>query len=146
MGIGKFIAYFIIYSAIVLLGGFAFWKEKNEAKDAFTKGKPIEGNSLDTLLRKIQISSGFEINTIKWRRALMAAIPAVLLVFLIVFKRLPEPREFVLSFIIVFSLIYVLLKLHEKLNVQVSYNNIKEAVNLIREKINNPIKLSDIRF
>jgi hypothetical protein len=146
MSLGKIAAYFTLYGTWIILGGFAFYKEKNEAKHAYMQGEPKESNSVLTLLRKIQISSGFEINTIKWRRALLAAVPAVLLVFLLVLLRFPTPRECILSFLIVFSLFYILLKLHQKINVEASFNNIKKGISLIREKTENPIQLSDLKI
>ncbi len=146
MTLGTIAAHFILYGTWIILGSFAFYKERNEAKHAYMQGEPKETNSVQTLLRKIQISAGFEINTIKWRRGILAAVPAVLLVFLIVLLRFPTPREFILSFLIIFSLFYILLKLHQRINVESSFNNIKKGLMLVREKIENPIKLSDLKI
>ena len=142
----RLMAYFILYGTWIVLGGFAFYKERNEAKHAYIQGEPKEKNGIQTLLRKLQISAGFEINTIKWRRAILAAVPTVLLIFLIALLRFPTPREFILSFLIVFSLFYILLKLHQRFNVEACFNNMKKGLELLRGKINKPVELSDLRF
>lgn len=95
-------ALIILISVLVFFALFALYFEKIDQKNAYSMGKHEDGDSIDRTLYKLRICVEYDMKTIKWRRILLATGTAVTLLFLLVHRRLPEPREFLLYFVIIF--------------------------------------------
>lgn len=70
------------------------------------EGKYRPGDSVETILNKIDLLGEVENNTVKWRRCLLLAYVATWFVFLLAFRKFPGILEFFLVLILVFLPFY----------------------------------------
>lgn len=96
------IALIVLLCILVFFSIFAIIFEFKDQHNAYTLGKSSENDSINASVRKLHICMTYDTKTIKWRRILLASAMAVLLLFGLVHRRLPEPRELLLYFVIIF--------------------------------------------
>ena len=95
-------ALIILFSVIIFFFIFAIFFENKDQSNAYTLGKMSEKDNINDSIRKLKICLTYDTKTIKWRRILIATSLALLLIFGMVHRRLPEPREMLLYFVIIF--------------------------------------------
>ena len=102
-------------SILILVAFIVFWlvfaiiKEKSDQEHAYAAAKVGENDSLSSALRKVRYCMTYEVRTIKWRRALMSAAIATILLFLLCWQRLPTPQEIITHMLVmtaVFSAVW----------------------------------------
>jgi hypothetical protein len=92
----------LLYIILLSLFIFACYKENKEYNDSFILGKYLKGQSINRMLKNIKICMSYDFKTIKWRRIFISSIISTILIFMIVFYRIPEQSEFLLFLIIIF--------------------------------------------
>jgi len=92
----------ILICIIIFFSIFAVIFEIKDQHNAYTLGKASEKDTVGDSLRKLKICMTYDTKTIKWRRILLATTAAVIFIFGIVCRRLPETRELLLYFVIIF--------------------------------------------
>jgi hypothetical protein len=95
-------ALIILFSVLIFFSIFALFFEIKDQSNAYTLGKMSEKDNINESIRKLKICLTYDTKTIKWRRILIATAIALLLIFGMVHRRLPEPREMLLYFVIIF--------------------------------------------
>lgn len=86
---------------------FAIFGELKWHDDSFSKAKFRDRDSIHSSLRKIVMCIDCDSKTIKWRRTLIAATIATILIFSLVHVRLPSPKEFLLYILLIFIVFYI---------------------------------------
>jgi len=81
---------------------FAIRSEIIEYNDAFVKCKPKTKDNLKIIKYKIENCLDYDLKTIKWRRVVISTI----LCIIIIFRKLPSSKEFLLYFFIIFITFY----------------------------------------
>lgn len=81
---------------------WAIFFENKDQPNAYTLGKSQETDRLYDSIRKLKICMSYDTKTIKWRRILLATTISVAGIFFFVLRRKPEPRELLLTFVIIF--------------------------------------------
>lgn len=112
----------IIIGFFTFLLIYAFIFEYRDGNHSFFLGKPNDKDNINTILMKIDICTRYELNMVKWRRFFICAYFITLIIFFIVYHRVPSAKEFLLYIVIIFS---VLLLNHKNYNCIIT----KEAVN-----------------
>ena len=64
---------------------------------AYAGSKPNNTDSVNTLLDKINIAADADMNTIKWRRSYIVATVSTFIIWISIFKRVPEYWEALIS-------------------------------------------------
>jgi len=120
----------------IILFYYAYNKDIKEGADAYIDGNPKNNNNVPTLLQKVLVCCGYDMNTIKWRGALMTTIPIIILIFLTILSRLPSPQEYIISFIIIFSIIYGYKTINMEIHAKKSYEYAEKCVKLLEKQYN----------
>jgi len=82
---------------------FAFICEYREQKNAYISAIPKENDTIYASLRKLRYLMTYEVRVIKWRRSLLAAFISTILIYLIVWNKIPNTRELILHIILLTS-------------------------------------------
>jgi hypothetical protein len=96
-----------IKSLIILISFIVFWflfaitKERSEQKNAYVAAKNRENDSISTSLRKIRYCMTYDLRTIKWRRSLIRASIVTLMLFTILWNRMPTSTELITHILII---------------------------------------------
>lgn len=94
-----------LYIVIILIFIFAVYREKIDSPHLYINAIPNENDSKSMLYKKLTRCLNYEITTIKWRRSYICAVISTVLIFLMVYYRIPEPKEIVL-YILIFYIVY----------------------------------------
>src|SRR3972149_8590262 len=124
--------FLIIFTIVAVV--YAYSKEISESHHAYEKGVPNTKINIYGLLDKILICCGYDFQIVKWRLTLLVTIGIMILLFVFLFSRIPSPREYIISFIIIFSLVYMSRDFITKIHTEQTYNYIKTCINLIKKK------------
>ncbi len=145
----------IIFIIFIFVIGYVVYKERQalgcgnffEGKDCDNaNGKAVRGTSPHpgddtlTLLNKIDVAANYHSRFVQWRVFFLLAISCMLILWLVIFKRLPTLWEGSVGFIILF-LAFILtssfykfhLSDHIKTNIEQCTNSLR---NMPRQKIN----------
>ena len=87
-----FIAYWV---------AFAFVNERTEQKNSYIAGEAKEKDSINSSLRKIRYCATFDLRTVKWRRSIISATIVTILLFLLLWMRLPSPSEIIIHILVI---------------------------------------------
>ena len=95
-------ALIIFFSVLCFFFVFAIFFEIKDQKNAYILGKMSEKDNVNDSIRKLKICLTYDTKTIKWRRLLVTTSVVLLLIFGMIHRRIPEPREILLYFVIIF--------------------------------------------
>jgi len=101
------IANLIVLSLLIFFCTYALYKEYKEHDEAFTLNKAKENDTLWSSLRKLEKCLDYDKKTIKWRRVLLSTVLCITLLFIILHKRLPTTKEFIIYLFFIFIVFYV---------------------------------------
>jgi hypothetical protein len=101
------IANLIVLSLLIFFCTYALYKEYKEHDEAFTLNKAKENDTLWSSLRKLEKCLDYDKKTIKWRRILLSTVLCITLLFIILHKRLPTTKEFIIYLFFIFIVFYV---------------------------------------
>lgn len=102
----------------------------------YVKGKPNSLDDIITLLEKIKISSRYEKNSVKWRRSFILSLISTILIFLILFHRLPDGKETLITLAILYFLFYISLDFFQHYVTKYAIKQIDLAISLLKDKLN----------
>lgn len=102
---------------------------------AYVKGRPFTRDSPDTLLDKISLSSSYENNTVKWRRCLIFSFFVTVIIFLLVFSRLPCGKELLICVLILYCCMYFMLSFYQNEISRPATRQIDVSIDLLRDKL-----------
>jgi len=97
----------IVFCSVIIFAIYAIYFEYTESYHAYRFNEPELTDSPISSLRKIKNCINYEINTIKWRRTLLASFISTFMIFLLVLQRFPTTKEMVLYFGIIFLVFYL---------------------------------------
>lgn len=97
----------IVLAVLIFFVGFAACFEYGEQRNAYLLGEPKEKDSIVRSLSKVETCLTYDLKTIKWRRTLIAAAIAVLLIFGLIHGRVPNGKELLLHFVFIFLAFYI---------------------------------------
>jgi len=125
----------LVYTAFILLFLYAIWKEATEGDDCYTRAIPKDTNQIGTLLRKIGICTKYEDNVVRWRKAYIIAFVGCIVIFLVLGRRIPTPRELVLTTFVLLVVAYgcsiVDMRYHRQVQAHVH-----KGISLIKQRLN----------
>lgn len=107
------------------------------------KGRGSPDESIDQLLNRIYWVADADGRTSKWHRAFFISILATCLIVLVIFHRIPTPREIILLILIIFvsSLaVFGFFRFHSD---RFAPYYIRQNINFARQKLNLPAKYTD---
>ena len=79
---------------------FAIYYEIKEQRHSYKDAENDKNDNILKSLRKIRYCYTYDMRSIKWRRSLISAVIAMILLFTIVWNRKPTPSEFILHLLI----------------------------------------------
>ncbi len=83
------------------------WNEtRNECASDVYRIDPKEGDTVPDLIQRLWNYTHIDLEKVFWRRSLLYAGVATLVIFFIMEQRVPEPIEFIVSFLILYVLFY----------------------------------------
>ena len=86
-------------SILILIAFIAFWiayavkSERKAQENAYSAAKKRDEDSISSSLRKIRYCVTYDLRTIKWRRSLISAGIVTVLLFALVWRRMPSSTE-----------------------------------------------------
>ena len=98
-------ALLVIITVIASWMVFAVRSEILEQRNAYTAAKVRDNDTIHASLRKMRYCLTYDMRTIKWRRSLMSSGIVTLLLFLLLWQRLPSSSEF-LTHILVVTIVF----------------------------------------
>lgn len=121
----------LIYVVLIGFLIFALWMEKRDVfcsnptegdgkcgvgmGTSYSAGRPESDDSFQTLLKKIRLTSRYELNSIIWRRAFIIAAISAFLVLYIYKKRMPSGLQLGASFLVIYIVCYLVINAFQKL-------------------------------
>ena len=96
-------------SSLILAGFLIFWiifaviKERKEQKNAYAAAKTRDTDSISSALRKIRYCMTYDLRTIKWRRALLSAGIVTVMLFMLVWRRIPSSSELITHMLLIMA-------------------------------------------
>lgn len=94
-------------SLVIVIGFTMFWvfialsHERKDQQNAYIAAKSRREDSIPSALRKIRYCTTYDLRTIKWRRSLISAFIVTILLFSIIWRRLPTPSEFICHILLI---------------------------------------------
>ena len=104
---------------------------------AYAYGSPEPGDTKDELLTKVRITARYEMNSIHWRRAFVAAFVSSFVILYIMYSKLPNGLDLITGFIVIYIIVYLTLTLFQKWVAEpalVQMDNIIAALEAIETK------------
>ena len=80
---------------------FAVRAERDEQKNAYTAAQTRGVDSISSALRKIRYCATYDLRTIKWRRSLISAVIITIMLFALLWQRLPSSSELLTHVILI---------------------------------------------
>jgi hypothetical protein len=102
----------------------------------YINGMGNDKDDIPVLLNKIELNANIDENTVKWRRCLVLAIISSILLFLIVFSKLPSGSELMMSILIIFLVFYFSFSFYQWHYTKFPAFNIYKNINILRKKLN----------
>lgn len=102
---------------------------------AYYRGRPFTRDTPDILLDKISLSGGYENNAVKWRRCLIFSLLVTLIIFLLVFTRLPSGKELLICVLVLYCCMYFMLSFYQNQISRYATRQIDVSLDLLRDKI-----------
>ena len=101
----------------------------------YIKNKGDKGDSVSELLTKISSGANYDAKSVKWRRSIILAFIASILICLVVLRKLPSGFEFFTMMILIFLVIYGSFSYYKFHYDKFPIHNIRQNVEMIREKL-----------
>lgn len=92
----------IMYIIVFFFVLFAVKFEKNDYANAYDLSKPKKSDNPKRILKKIRIATSYDNHTIKWRRIYVSSVFSTVLIFLIIYQRIPSQKELLLYIAIIY--------------------------------------------
>lgn len=138
----------IAYTVAIIVVLYALWMEwrdltqsSSQAKQglgygaSYAPGKVIQGDTLNIILNKIRLSALYDINGVQWRRCIIFSFVAVILLFLILFCRLPNGAQLLSAMLILYLLLYIMISGYQQFIASYAIKQIDESIALIRAMV-----------
>lgn len=93
----KYISIFIVFLVI-----FAVLSEKSHRRNSYILGEPRSGDSIVRSLRKLETCVRYDISTVKWRMAFLAAVISTICIYILLHRKIPTDKECLLTIIPIF--------------------------------------------
>ena len=100
---------------------------------AIIGGKPSKYDDVDTLLKKIRISSRYDEASVYWRRSIVFSTLLLFTLLLFILRRLPTGVEILTSFVIIYLFIYLFLVYYQEALSKPATKQVDEATELLSE-------------
>lgn len=138
-----------IGGAIACFIGYAIYKERqalgcpnipngtdcDNANGKAVKGtKPLPGDTLTDIYKKIKEAADFADKWVVWRISFLSSVICTYLSYFFIYHRLPNIYEAVMSMFVITSIIYFVLNFYKFHLINHAKNNITEGVNIIAQK------------
>lgn len=145
------IASVVVYSIFIYFLWFALTKESNDincrdskgkicGKDmgrAYVHGKLDESDDINTLLKKLKMTSRYEINSILWRRCFIVAIISSIILIFVLKNRMPTGIELTAGFLIIYIVMYMTLTYFQQKISKPALKQLDELVEKIKSTSQN---------
>lgn len=102
---------------------------------ALAPGQPEEGDTLEQLLDKISFTTRYEHNTVVWRRAFISSAIIVFIVLYVILRRFPRALEFLSGMIIAFTVLYATILIYQPLTTDKAVNQVDELIIEVKKRI-----------
>lgn len=113
-----------------------FCGECGDGKGKFyIKNKGDENDSVSELLTKISNGASYDFKTVKWRRSIILAIVASILISLVVLQTIPSGHTFFMMVVLIFLVFYGSFSYYKFHYDKFPVHNIKQNVEMIRKKL-----------
>lgn len=99
-----FLIIFLVFWAV-----FAVIKEKSDHHHPYSAAQTLDKDSVMISIRKIRYCMTYELRAVKWRRSLLSAAIATILLFAVCWQRIPTSQEIIthlLLITVVFSIVW----------------------------------------
>ena len=93
----KYISIVIVFFIV-----FTVLSEKAHRRNSYLLGEPRMGDSIVRSLRKIETCVRYDISSVKWRMAFLAALVASTGIYILLHRKIPTDKECLLTFIPIF--------------------------------------------
>jgi len=118
----------IVYVILILITIYVVYAEQKDIRcsdtagavcddnngRAFAHGRPNVGDTKEQLLDKVMITARYDMNSIHWRRAFIAAAVSSILVLYTLNNKLPDGIKLLTSFIIIYIIVYLTATLFQR--------------------------------
>jgi hypothetical protein len=141
----------VIYIVAILLFLLAFKSEKKDLycydANGFTsecgpgqgmsyiQGRPDPNDDVFTLLNKLEHTVRHDDGSVKWRRCLIFALIATFVLFFLLYGRLPNGVELLISFIVIYIGSYLMYSFFQSNLTFYAVEQADETIDLIRAKL-----------
>jgi hypothetical protein len=98
---------FFILILVSLFCIFAYTMESVDQPNIYTESIPINKDSINVLYKKLTNCLSIHKSSIKWRRSFLAAVICMILIFSLVYFRIPEPKEIILYIMVIYAVYYI---------------------------------------
>lgn len=98
---------------------------------AYEGGKPNEDDNVETLLAKIRISSRYDEASVYWRRTIVFSILLTFTLLLLLYRRLPDATELIISFITIYLFTFLFQVYYQEVVSKPATQQVNEATDLI---------------
>lgn len=97
----------IVLGILIFWFIFALYKEYTEHDDSFSFYKNKDSDDIKSSIYKLKKCIGYDFHTIKWRRILICTAIVIFLLYKLVFNKIPNGKELLLSFFFIFFVFYI---------------------------------------
>ena len=84
---------------------FAVIKERDEQKNAYSAAETRDNDSILSSLRKIRYCMTYDLRTIKWRRSIISAGIITVMLFALLWHRMPSSSELLTHMILIAAVV-----------------------------------------
>ena len=117
---------------------YAIRYEYIQQRHSYQDAKNDKNDNILRSLRKIRYCYTYDVRSIKWRRSLISAIIALILIFTIVWNRQPTPSEFILHLLLLTFVFALVWNNYAKINgseaVKIGDSNLNHLKTLLKKK------------
>jgi len=96
----------IVICLLMFFVYFAYTKEKNDHSNLYGRAMPLDTDKKSNIIKKIKFCLNYHMIAIKWRRSFLAAVISTLMIFSIIYFRIPTIKEFLLHILIIYVVYY----------------------------------------
>lgn len=94
----------IVYIIVFFFVLFAIKFEKTDYANAYDLSKPKKSDKPKRIFKKIRVVTSYDNHTIKWRRIYISSVLSTVLIFLIIYQRIPSQKELLLYIAIIYAI------------------------------------------
>lgn len=144
----KSIITIVLYVVLIVFLAIAIWAESRDIRCsefrskqcgpgmgcAYAAGKPNDKDNLETLLNKIRSTARYEVNSIMWRRAFIAAALTAFVILYVTKKKLPSGIHLASAFLICYIILYLMLTMFQKWITDPALHQLDDLLDRVRDK------------